>query len=112
MMTDYVELHCHSNFSLLDGASHPEDLVARARELEMPALAITDHDGLYGAVRFYKAARQAGIRPIIGAELTVDPGHHITLLPETTAAIQISAALLLEHSLTTAKESRLSMNLP
>jgi len=63
-----VELHCHSNFSLLDGASHPEELVARAKELGMPALAITDHDGLYGAVRFYREARRAGIRPIIGAE--------------------------------------------
>lgn len=76
----YVELHCHSNFSLLDGASHPEDLITRAKELEMPALALTDHDGLYGAVRFYKTARQAGIRPIIGAELTVDQSRHVTLL--------------------------------
>ena len=76
----YVELHCHSNFSLLDGASHPEDLIARARELGMPALAITDHDGLYGAVRFYKAAKQAGVKPVIGAELTIDQKHHITLL--------------------------------
>jgi len=76
----YVELHCHSNFSLLDGASHPEDLIARARGLGMPALAITDHDGLYGAVRFYKAAKQAGVKPVIGAELTIDQKHHITLL--------------------------------
>ena len=79
-MSHYIELHCHSNFSLLDGASHPEDLIARARELGMPALAITDHNGLYGAVRFYKAARQAGIKPIIGAELTVDQERHVTLL--------------------------------
>lgn len=79
-MTCYVELHCHSNFSLLDGASHPEDLTAKASELGMPALAITDHDGLYGAIRFYKAARQTGIKPIIGAELTVDHSHHVTLL--------------------------------
>jgi len=76
----YVELHCHSNFSLLDGASHPEELVARAKELGMPALAITDHDGLYGAVRFYREARRAGIRPIIGAEITVEGKHHLTLL--------------------------------
>jgi len=76
----YVELHCHSNFSLLDGASHPEDLVARAEELGMSALAITDHDGLYGAVPFYRSAKKAGIKPIIGAEVTLERGHHLTLL--------------------------------
>jgi len=76
----YVELHCHSNFSLLDGASHPEELVTRARELDMPALALTDHDGLYGAIRFYKESKNTGIKPIIGAELTVDRRYHLTLL--------------------------------
>ena len=76
----YVELHCHSNFSLLDGASHPEELVARARDLGMPALALTDHDGLYGAVRFYRESKKAGIKPIIGAELTIDRKYHLTLL--------------------------------
>jgi error-prone DNA polymerase len=53
----YAELHLHTNFSFLDGASHPEDLVAHAATLGLPALAITDHDGLYGAVRFCAAAR-------------------------------------------------------
>ncbi|MBE0431622.1 MAG: error-prone DNA polymerase [Dehalococcoidia bacterium] len=76
----YVELHCHSNFSLLDGASHPEDLVARAADLGMPALALTDHDGLYGAIRFYKACHKAGIKPVIGAEITLENGNHLTLL--------------------------------
>ncbi|MBD3258298.1 DNA polymerase III subunit alpha [candidate division GN15 bacterium] len=80
----YVELHCHSNFSFLDGASHPEELVARAAELGYPALAITDHNGLYGAVRFHQAARDHGIKPIIGAEITLDNDtdndHHLTLL--------------------------------
>src|SRR5437660_5508214 len=70
----YAELHCHSNYSFLEGASHPEDLVARARDLEIPALAITDRNGLYGAVRFFRAAEMAGIQPIIGAELTIDDG--------------------------------------
>ncbi len=79
-MTEYIELHCHSNFSLLDGSSHPEDLVARAVELKMPALAITDHDGLYAAVHFYKEARKQVIKPIIGAELTIDQQYHLTLL--------------------------------
>ena len=87
----YVELHCHSNFSLLDGASHPEALVAQAAALEMPALALTDHDAVYGAVRFLQAAREQGVRPILGAELTVAdvsrPGlhHHLTLLVENQA---------------------------
>ncbi|HYM49941.1 MAG TPA: error-prone DNA polymerase, partial [Candidatus Limnocylindrales bacterium] len=67
-------LHCHSNYSFLEGASHPEDLVARARELEIPALAITDRNGLYGAVKFVRAAQAAGIKPIVGVELTLDDG--------------------------------------
>jgi error-prone DNA polymerase len=79
-MTEYAELHCHSNFSLLDGASHPESMVARAKELGMKALAITEHDGLYGAVRFYKAAREAGVKPIIGAELVCEGEFHLILL--------------------------------
>jgi error-prone DNA polymerase len=81
-MIPYVELHCHSNFSLLDGASHPEELVARAAELGMEALALTDHDAVYGIPRFVRAARARGIRPILGAELTQADGHHLTLLVE------------------------------
>jgi error-prone DNA polymerase len=78
----YVELHCHSNYSMLDGASHPEDLVARAKELGMEALAITDRDGLYGAIRFWQAAIQEDVQPIIGTEVTLDGGAHLTLLAE------------------------------
>src|SRR5438094_2774551 len=72
MTSAYAELHCHSNYSFLEGASHPEELVARARDLEMPALAITDRNGLYGAVKFFGAAERAGIQPIVGTELTID----------------------------------------
>ncbi len=79
----YVELHCHSYFSLLGGASSPEKLVERAAELGYRALALTDHDGLYGAVRFWRAAGERGIKPIIGAELTLAEGQHLTLLAET-----------------------------
>jgi len=79
-MSHYVELHCHTNFSLLDGASHPEDLVSRAKELGMQALAATDHDGLYGAVRFWRATRDAGLRCILGVEFTCDGGYHLLLL--------------------------------
>jgi len=67
----YAELHCHSCFSLLDGATLPETLVARAKELGLAALALTDHDELSGAVRFASAADEAGLRGLIGAELTV-----------------------------------------
>ncbi len=81
-MPDYVELHCHTNYSMLDGASHPEELLDRALELHMDRLAATDHEGLYGAVRFYQGALQRGIKPLIGAELTLDGGHHLTLLAE------------------------------
>jgi len=81
-MPDYVELHCHTNYSMLDGASHPEDLLDRALELGMDRMAVTDHDGLYGAVRFYQGALQRGIEPIIGAELTMDGGYHLMLLAE------------------------------
>ena len=78
----YAELHAHSNFSFLDGASHPEELVATAALLELPAVALTDHAGLYGAVRFWKAARETtteaaheagltSVRPIIGLEVAI-----------------------------------------
>jgi error-prone DNA polymerase len=66
---DYAELHCHSNFSFLDGASPVEELVDQARVLGLTALAVTDHQGLYGAVRFATAAAEAGIRPIVGIEI-------------------------------------------
>src|SRR3970282_1890864 len=79
---DYCELHAHSNFSFLDGASHPEELIGRAAQLGMPALAVTDHAGLYAAVRLWQAAeqtrtdaaREAGLSPvtaIVGLEVAV-----------------------------------------
>ncbi len=67
----YIELHAHSGYSFLDGASHPEELVIRAGELGYPALALTDHDGLYGSMEFARAAREVAIQPITGAEITV-----------------------------------------
>lgn len=79
----YVELHAHSGFSFLDGASAPDELVARAAELGHPALALTDHDGLCGSLEFAHAARAAGVRPITGAELTLADGSHLTLLART-----------------------------
>jgi len=78
-MNPYVELHCHSNFSFLDGGSHPYELAARAAELEMPALAITDRGGVYGAVRFLQACRKLGVKPIIGTALEVD-GQEVVMI--------------------------------
>jgi DNA polymerase III alpha subunit len=78
--TPYAELHCHSNFSFLDGASPVEDLVERAVQLGLTGLAVTDHQGLYGVVRFAAAAHEAGLRPVIGIEVELvdaaapDPG--------------------------------------
>ena len=68
----YAELHCHSNFSFLDGASHPEELVEEAARLGLTALAITDHDGFYGIVRFAEAAAALEVPTIFGTELSLD----------------------------------------
>jgi error-prone DNA polymerase len=78
----FVELCCRSNFSFLDGASDPEALVERAVQLGMPALAIADRDGLYGAVRFATAAKRAGLKAILGADLTMEDGESLALLIE------------------------------
>jgi error-prone DNA polymerase len=80
----FVELHCHSAYSFLDGASLPEELAVRAVELGYDALALTDHDGLYGSLEFAYAAKALGLRPITGSELTLADGSHVTLLVETT----------------------------
>jgi DNA polymerase-3 subunit alpha len=73
-MSRFVHLHTHSEYSLLDGAARVKDLVSRAVELEMPALAITDHGAMFGAVEFYKGAQKAGIKPIVGCEVYFTPG--------------------------------------
>ena len=71
---DFVHLHLHSQYSLLDGAIKIADMVQRAREYRMPALAVTDHGNMFGAIEFYLKARDAGIKPIIGCETYVAPG--------------------------------------
>ena len=81
MSSPYIELHAASAFSFLQGASLPEALVDRAAELGYPALALLDRDGVYGAPRFHKAATAAGIRPIIGAELTLQSPRPSLALP-------------------------------
>jgi error-prone DNA polymerase len=103
----YAELHCHTNFSFLDGASHPEELAEEAARLGLTALAVTDHDGFYGVVRFAEAARELKLPTIFGAELSLgltrpqngeaDPeGHHLLLLahgPEGYARLSRTISL-------------------
>ena len=96
----YVELHAHSAFSFLDGASTPTELAAAAAALGYPALALTDHDGLWGSMEFAHACRGLGVRPITGAELTVASASpasrlaHLTLLVETAAGYRNLCRLL------------------
>jgi error-prone DNA polymerase len=78
----YAELHCHSNFSFLDGASHPEELVETAAALGLEALALTDHNGFYGVVRFAEAAREVQVPTVFGAELTLTDDRHLVVLAE------------------------------
>jgi error-prone DNA polymerase len=78
----YAELHAWSNFSFLQGGSHPEELIERAAELGLSAIALTDRDGLYGAVRFAARARKCRVNAIIGSELTFEDGAHLVLLVE------------------------------
>jgi error-prone DNA polymerase len=93
----YSELHCHSNFSFLEGASHPVELAQQAKELGLPALAITDRGGLYGAVRFLRACEDAGVHPVIGSCLEVD-GRDLVLLARSRAGYSnLSRLVSLAH---------------
>jgi len=103
--TPYAELHCHSNFSFLDGASHPEELVEEAGRLGLKALALTDHDGMYGVVRFAEAAAELGMPTVLGAELSLgltqpqngvpDPegGHLLVLARDPAGYRRLSCAI-------------------
>jgi len=71
--TGFVHLHCHSEYSLLDGTARVKDMIKRAKSLDMPAIAIADHGVMYGVIDFYKAAKNEGIKPIIGCEVYVAP---------------------------------------
>ena len=71
---DFVHLHLHSQYSLLDGAIRIPDLIQKAKEFGMPALAVTDHGNLFGAMEFYNEVQASGIKPIIGCEVYVAPG--------------------------------------
>ncbi len=103
MSSPFVHLHCHSHFSLLDGASPIKKLVSRAKELGMNALALTDHGNLYGSLQFYEACKEAEINPVLGYEAYVAPGsrfnrggavgtresaYHLTLLAQNRTGFQ------------------------
>src|SRR5574342_1266802 len=80
--TDFVHLHLHTQYSLLDGACQLDKLVAKAKEYRMPALAITDHGNLFGAVDFYALASKEGIKPIVGCEVYVAPSSRFERTPQ------------------------------
>ena len=104
----FVHLHLHTEFSLLDGANRIDELLDRAQELQMPAVAMTDHGNMFGAMKFYKAARERGINPILGCETYVAPNsrfdrskqgigaaaHHLTLLATNYTGYQNLARLI------------------
>src|SRR5919206_2776456 len=108
----YVELHAHSAYSFLDGASQPEELAARAAELGYDALALTDHDGVYGSLEFAKAAKDFGVRPITGAEVTLAGGSHVTLLCETTRGYANLCRILTDAHAETRRPGRETVLLP
>lgn len=93
-MSDYVELHVHSCWSLREGASTTDELIERALRVGYTAMALTDHDNLYGAMEFAKAARERGLRPITGAELTLTDGSHLTVLCESVTGYRNLCRLL------------------
>ncbi|NLB97146.1 MAG: PHP domain-containing protein, partial [Armatimonadetes bacterium] len=98
---DFVHLHNHTEFSLLDGACRVKDLVGRVAELGMPAVALTDHGVMYGAVEFYDTCKKAGVKPILGCEVYMAPRgradrdpvldreqYHLVLLAENLTGYQ------------------------
>jgi len=105
MFDDYVELHCHSAYSFLDGASMPDELVPRALELGHTALALTDHNGVYGSMEHAQTARSLGLKAIHGAEVDLDDGRHLTLLVESARGwTSLCRLLTLAHAETRAPE--------
>jgi error-prone DNA polymerase len=105
MGVNYIELHARSAFSFLRGAALPEQLAARAAELELPAMAVCDRMGLYGAPRFFGAAAEHGVRPIIGAELAMADGSVLPVLVESRTGYRNLCRLLTEAHLRATKNT-------
>src|SRR6266481_896536 len=103
MTMNYVELHASSAFSFLRGGSFPEQLAEGAAELEMPAMALLDRNGVYGAQRFSVAAREHGVRPIIGAELSMEDGSILPVLVENRTGYKNLCELLTQSHLSSEK---------
>src|SRR5258708_3046120 len=95
----YAELHCHSAYSFLDGASPPDELLAEAHRLGYPALALPDTNGSYGSLAFAHAAQPLGLQAITGAEVTLTDGSHVVLLAETPQGYTNLCRLLTEAHL-------------
>src|SRR5213075_873204 len=99
----YIELHAGSAFSFLRGGSFPEQLAETAAELQMPAMALLDRNGVYGAQRFAVAAREHGVRPIVGAELVMEDGSVLPVLVKDRAGYKNLCELLTQAHLRSAK---------
>src|SRR2546423_9251925 len=103
MTMSYCELHCCSAFSFLRGGSFPEQFAEVAAELEIPAMALVDRDGVYGAQRFSVAAREQNVRPIIGCELSMEDGAILPVLVESRSGYQNLCELLTQAPLRSEK---------
>src|SRR2546421_358285 len=105
----YVELHVSSAFSFLRGGSFPEQLAETAAELKMPAMALLDRNGVYGAQRFAVAAREQGVRPIVGAELTMEHGSVLPVLVKTRRGYENLCELLTQAHLRSTENGECSV---
>src|SRR5437867_4170701 len=90
----FIELHAQSAFSFLEGAELPEAFAGAAARLEMPAVALVDRDGVFGAPRFTRAALDAGVKPIVGSEITLADGTRLPLLVEDREQERVSRGLV------------------
>ena len=95
----FVHLHVHSCYSFLDGASSLDRLIEKAVALKMPALAITDHNRMTGVIKFYEKAKARGIKPVLGAEIDMEGGYHLTLLCKNMQGYSNLCRLLTEAHL-------------
>src|SRR3989441_13167762 len=108
----YAELHCHSAYSFLDGASPPDEILAEAHRLGYPALALTDRNGIYGSLAFALAAQPLGIQAITGAEVMLSDGSHLILLAESPHGYTNLCRLLTEAHLGAERQQAAEIRVP